>query len=68
MFGRLGVQELIIVLAIVLLIFGPRKLPEIGSALGKSIKGFRKASRDMQEEWDEDGQKNETDERAENNA
>ena len=42
MFG-LGVTELIIILVVVLLIFGPRKLPELGSFVGKSLKDFRDA-------------------------
>ncbi|MCZ0943711.1 MAG: twin-arginine translocase TatA/TatE family subunit, partial [Gammaproteobacteria bacterium] len=43
MFGGFGVTELLIVLAIVLLIFGPKRLKNIGSDLGNAIKGFRKA-------------------------
>ncbi len=43
MFGGFGVTELLIVLAIVLLIFGPKRLKSIGSDLGNAIKGFRKA-------------------------
>lgn len=43
MFG-LGVPELVIILIIALVIFGPRKLPEIGGAVGKAIREFRKAS------------------------
>ena len=42
MFG-LGVPELIVILVVALLVFGPGKLPEIGSALGRSIRDFRKA-------------------------
>jgi sec-independent protein translocase protein TatA len=42
MFG-LGVPELIIILVLVLLIFGPRKLPELGSFVGKSLRDFRDA-------------------------
>jgi sec-independent protein translocase protein TatA len=41
MFG-LGMQELIIILVIALLIFGPTKLPQIGSGLGRAIRDFRK--------------------------
>lgn len=41
MFGGFGVTELLIVLLIVLVFFGAGKLPEIGSALGKGIQGFR---------------------------
>lgn len=40
MFG-LGVTELLVILAIVVLIFGARRLPEIGSGLGKAIKNFK---------------------------
>jgi sec-independent protein translocase protein TatA len=39
----LGVPELIVILVVALLIFGPGRLPEIGSALGRSIRDFRKA-------------------------
>jgi sec-independent protein translocase protein TatA len=42
MFG-LGVQELVIILIIALVVFGPSKLPQIGSGLGKAIRDFRKA-------------------------
>jgi sec-independent protein translocase protein TatA len=44
-----GPLELVIILVIALLILGPGKLPEVGSALGKSIREFRKASSDAQE-------------------
>ncbi|MBW3620900.1 MAG: twin-arginine translocase TatA/TatE family subunit [Actinobacteria bacterium] len=40
----LGVQELIIVLVILLLLFGAKKLPELAGSMGKSIKEFKKAS------------------------
>jgi sec-independent protein translocase protein TatA len=40
----MGVPELIIVLIIVLVVFGPGRLPEIGGAIGKSIRNFKKAS------------------------
>lgn len=42
MFG-LGVQELVIILVIALVLFGPGKLPQIGSGLGKAIRDFKKA-------------------------
>ncbi len=45
MFG-LGVPELIIILVIVMVIFGAGKLPEIGGAIGKGIKGFKKSVKD----------------------
>ncbi|MEK6725662.1 MAG: twin-arginine translocase TatA/TatE family subunit [Deltaproteobacteria bacterium] len=43
MFG-LGIPELLIILVLVLVVFGAGKLPDIGSGLGKAIKGFKKAS------------------------
>ena len=45
MFG-LGVPELIIILVLVMVIFGAGKLPEIGGAIGKGIKGFKKSVKD----------------------
>ena len=44
-----GPLELVIILVIALLVLGPGKLPEVGSALGKSIREFRKASTDIQD-------------------
>jgi sec-independent protein translocase protein TatA len=48
MFG-IGIPELLIILVIVLIIFGAGKLPEIGGALGKGIKNFKKATREPDE-------------------
>jgi sec-independent protein translocase protein TatA len=45
----LGAPELIIILVIVLLVFGAGKLPEIGSALGKGVKEFKAASKELKE-------------------
>lgn len=42
MFGRVGPMELILILVIALVIFGPKKLPEIGKAIGTAIKEFKK--------------------------
>jgi sec-independent protein translocase protein TatA len=47
MFGSLGMPELIIIMVIALIIFGPRKLPELGRSLGKSINEFKKASNEL---------------------
>ena len=41
MFSRLGTSELILILGIALVVFGPSKLPEIGKAMGKSIREFK---------------------------
>jgi len=48
MFG-IGMQELIIILILVLIIFGAGKLPEIGSAIGRTIRNFKKATREQDE-------------------
>ncbi|NIO03443.1 MAG: twin-arginine translocase TatA/TatE family subunit [Proteobacteria bacterium] len=53
MFG-LGFSELIIIGVIVLLIFGARRLPEIGRGLGKTVKEIRNISRDAKKEGEED--------------
>jgi len=53
MFGflpNIGPWELIAVLAIVLIIFGPGKLPDVGKSLGKTIREFRKASSEVTEQ------------------
>ncbi len=47
--GMLQPMHLILILLIVLIIFGPGKLPELGAGLGKSIKEFKKAMREGQE-------------------
>ena len=49
MLGGVGPTELIIILFIILVIFGAGKLPEIGGALGKGIKNFKKATREPEE-------------------
>jgi TatA/E family protein of Tat protein translocase len=47
MFGSVGAPELILIFIVALLVFGPRKLPELGRALGKGISEFRKATSDL---------------------
>ena len=48
--GRIGFTEIIFILLVVIILFGAKKLPEIGSALGKAIREFRKASKDVGDE------------------
>ncbi len=48
MFGTLGGPELFLILVIALIVFGPKKLPEIGKNMGRMIGEFRKASQDFQ--------------------
>ncbi len=48
MFGTMGITELILILAIVLIVFGAGKLPKIGEGLGKALKGFKKEVREAE--------------------
>lgn len=50
MFGKLGAGELILILCIVLVIFGPSKLPQVGKSIGEAIREFRKGATQTQKE------------------
>jgi len=53
MFGRLGAAELVLILGIALVIFGPSKLPEVGKAMGKAISEFKNnVNKDKKEDED----------------
>jgi TatA/E family protein of Tat protein translocase len=54
MFGPIGMPELIIIMVIALIIFGPRKLPELGRSLGKSLGEFKRASNELRNTLDEE--------------
>ena len=54
MFGSIGMPELIIILVIALIIFGPRKLPELDRSLGRSINEFKKASNELRSTLEEE--------------
>lgn len=47
----IGLPEMALILVIALLVFGPKKLPEIGRSLGKAIRGFQEASREFENEF-----------------
>ncbi|MEO7295420.1 MAG: twin-arginine translocase TatA/TatE family subunit [Candidatus Limnocylindria bacterium] len=59
-----GPMELILLLVIVLIIFGPGKLPDIGNAVGKGIREFRKASTELEESVRGEPKQSSSDERA----
>lgn len=52
--GPLGLPELLIILVVVLLVFGPRRLPEMAKGIGQSVREFRKGLRDMKKDMDAD--------------
>lgn len=53
-FGNLGFMEILLILVVVLLLFGARRLPEIGSSFGKSIREFKKGITDVDRSLNED--------------
>jgi sec-independent protein translocase protein TatA len=52
--GSLGMQEIIIIFVLALIVFGPRKLPEIGKSLGKGLAEFKKASNELKQTWEDE--------------
>jgi len=54
MLGSLGMPELIVIFVIALIVFGPRKLPELGRSLGRGIAEFKKATNELQRTLEEE--------------
>jgi sec-independent protein translocase protein TatA len=54
MFGSIGMPELIIIFVIALIIFGPKKLPELGRSLGRSLNEFKRASNELKNTLEEE--------------
>ncbi len=50
MFGNFGTPEILIILLIILVFFGAKKIPELAQGLGKGIREFRKAAKDIQDD------------------
>lgn len=53
MFGKLGMGELMLILGIVLLVFGPTKLPALAKSMGQAVSEFRKGAKEITKELDE---------------
>ncbi len=52
--GSLGRQEIIIIFVLALIIYGPRKLPELGKTIGKGLAEFKKASNELKQTWEDE--------------
>ena len=52
--GGLGMPEIMIIMVIALIVFGPRKLPELGKSLGKAMNQFKRASEDFKQTWEQE--------------
>ena len=51
--GQLGFSEMLVIFVVALLVFGPKKLPELGKSLGKGIREFRKATNELKSTWED---------------
>jgi sec-independent protein translocase protein TatA len=52
--GSLGMPEIIVIFILALIVFGPRKLPEIGKTIGKGLAEFKKASNELKQTWEDE--------------
>ena len=52
--GNLGMQEILVIFILALIVFGPRKLPELGKSLGKGLAEFKRASNELKQTWEEE--------------
>lgn len=52
----IGLPEMAVIMGVALLIFGPKKLPEIGRSMGKAIRGFQEASKEFQNEFQKEAE------------
>ena len=56
LFGGLGPTEILVILLIVLLLFGAKRIPEVAQGLGKGLREFKKAAKDIQKDIDQTGE------------
>jgi sec-independent protein translocase protein TatA len=54
MLGSIGMPELLVIFMVALIVFGPRRLPELGKALGQTLQEFRRASSNLQRSLEEE--------------
>ena len=57
MFGQIGMQEIILILFILLLLFGAKRLPELGQSLGKGIREFKRGLNEIKEDMEDESKK-----------
>ena len=57
MFGQIGMQEIILILFILLLLFGAKRLPELGQSLGKGIREFKRGVSEIKDDLEEESKK-----------
>ena len=53
MFGNIGLPEMMVIMAIALLVFGPKKLREIGRSIGKALREFKKSTEEIKDKFEE---------------
>ena len=58
MLGDIGLPELLVIFIVVLLVFGPGKLPDFGKAMGDALRGFKKALKESDDSMDDKTDKN----------
>ena len=57
MFGQIGMQEILLILFILLLLFGAKRLPELGQSLGKGIREFKRGVSEIKEDLEDESKK-----------
>lgn len=67
MFGKIGAGEIILILAIVLIVFGPTKLPALAKSIGQAFSEFRKSAKGIAKEFDEDLKEESSENKSEEN-